>query len=941
MTTPVPVSFSPGQLVRLRRRDWVALPSARSDLLALRPVDGYDEPPTGFYLPLERERPQLAAYDPPSTDQLGDFRGGLLLADALRLSLRSGAGPFRSAGHLSVVPRSYQYVPLLMALRLEHVRLLIADDVGIGKTIEAAMVARELLDRGIVRRIGVLAPAHLCEQWKRELSEKFGLEAALVQPSTMARLENARPRQDVSVFAHYQHVVASIDFVKSDRYIRSFVADAPDLIIVDEAHGSARPGGMEGSSQHRRYELVRALADDPHRHMLLVTATPHSGIDESFQSLLGLLNENFDRDNVRRKELLDHVVQRRRGDLGAWSDSSGAFPDRDSAEAAYVLSPKYQALYDSVLEYCRGMVQAPGEDRRTQRVRYWTALSLLRGVLSSPRAAAVFLERRKTDDGADGVGDADADVDLRYEPEVLDPIAEEETPDFRPSVIDDADLALSYSERAQLRRFMRDARELDGSEHDAKLEQLVVEVTRLVRDGFRPIVFCRFIPTAEYVAEQLQDRLVRTWRDITVTAVTGEAGDEQRRERVEELTQHERRVLVATDCLSEGVNLQQHFDAVVHYDLPWNPNRLEQREGRVDRFGQPKPEVRTVLLFGSNNAVDLTVLDVLLRKAKQIKQRLGISVAIPVRSEKVMGALIENVLLLGPSRGAQLGLGLQPPEVAAFHAEMDRAADKHEEDRAFFAQRQIQPDEVAREVAELQRGLGDQDAVQRFVANALQRFSGSLRDVGGRTFQLQPGELERQLQARLPGAEFPLSVAFSDPTPEGAVGLGRNHPVVSLLTEAIIARALGDEDHRDFNRAAARLTDAVAKRTALLVLRLRYLLREGEHEQFAEEVVVPAFEWNDGQVTWREPLVDGGLPLFSSGPSGNLDPEEAGRHVQAALDALGGDDWYRPTVDMRVAALIASHARLRTHTGAASLEVVPHEPPDVMGCYVLVPGRPA
>lgn len=938
MVSLSPTAFSPGQLVRVRGRDWVALPSGRADLLSLRPVDGYDEPPTGFYLPLEPEQPQPAAYELPGTEQLGDFRGGLLLADALRLSLRSGAGPFRSAGHLSVKPRSYQYVPLIMALRLENVRLLIADDVGIGKTIEAAMVARELLDRGLVRRIGVLAPAHLCEQWKRELSEKFGIEAALVQPSTMARLESARPRQDVSVFAHYQHVVASIDFVKSDRYRRAFMADAPDLIIVDEAHGSARPGGMAGGSQHRRYELVRALADDPNRHILLVTATPHSGIDESFQSLLGLLDRRFDRDNVRRKELLDHVVQRRRGDLGAWADSSGAFPDREPTEAAYVLSPRYQALYDKVLEYCRDLVRAPGQDRRTQRVRYWTALSLLRGVLSSPRSAAVFLERRKDNDRGDGPNANALDVDVRYEPEVLDPIAEEETPDFRPSAIDDADLLLTETERAQLGRFVREARELDGSEHDAKLQQLVAEVTRLVRDGFRPIVFCRFIPTAEYVAEQIQARLVHTWKDITVAAVTGEVGDEQRRERVDELTQHDRRILVATDCLSEGINLQQHFDAVVHYDLPWNPNRLEQREGRVDRFGQPRPVVRTILLFGSNNAIDLTVLDVLLRKAKQIKQRLGISVAIPVRSEKVMGALIENVLLLGPSRGAQLALALQSPEVTEFHAEMDRAAEMHEADRAFFAQRQIQPDEVAREVAELQRGLGDQDSVQRFIANALQRFSGALKDVGGGAFQLQPGELERQLQARLAGAVFPLLVAFSDPTPDGAVGLGRNHPVVGLLTEAIIGRALGDEDHRDFNRAAARLTDAVPKRTALLVLRLRYLLREGEHEQFAEEVVVPAFEWSEGRVSWLEPLVEGGLPLFDSRPSGNLEPGEAARHVQAALDALDGD-WFRPIVDACVAALVESHARLRSHTGAPPLEVLPHEPPDVMGCYVLVSGR--
>lgn len=151
------------------------------------------------------------------------------------------------------------------------------------------------------------------------------------------------------------------------------MADAPDLIIVGEAHGLARPGGVARGSQHRRYELVRAFADDPCRHMLLVTATPHSGIDESFQSLLGLLDARFDRDNLRRNELLDHVIQRRRGDLQAWGNASEAFPERDPTDATYSMSPKYQALYDDVLDYCRGMVQQPGQDRRAQRVRYWTA----------------------------------------------------------------------------------------------------------------------------------------------------------------------------------------------------------------------------------------------------------------------------------------------------------------------------------------------------------------------------------------------------------------------------------------------------------------------------------------------------------------------------------------------------------------------------------------
>ena len=127
------------------------------------------------------------------------------------------------------------------------------------------------------------------------------------------------------------------------------------------------------------------------------------------------------------------------------------------------------------------------------------------------------------------------------------------------------------------------------------------------------------------------------------------------------------RVLVATDCLSEGVNLQEHYDAVVHYDLPWNPNRLEQREGRVDRFGQVKPIVKTVLIYGSDNEMDLVVLDVLLRKARTIRQRLGISVPVPVDSEQVVNALVDSVLLRGRRQARQLTLALEDASVSRLH----------------------------------------------------------------------------------------------------------------------------------------------------------------------------------------------------------------------------------------------------------------------------------
>ena len=218
--------WSAGSLVRARGRDWVALPAVQPGLVRLKPLTGLDHQEIGLFLPLERQVEQ-ASFPHPDPDSVADAAAARLLFEAARLSLRSGAAPFRSLGHISVTPRPYQFVPLIMALRLDRVRLLIADDVGVGKTIEAGMIARELLDRGIAHRLCVLCPAHLCEQWERELRQKFAIEAAVVRPSTVARLERDLPRQDLSIYEHYSHLIASIDFIKAERHRGPFLRAAP------------------------------------------------------------------------------------------------------------------------------------------------------------------------------------------------------------------------------------------------------------------------------------------------------------------------------------------------------------------------------------------------------------------------------------------------------------------------------------------------------------------------------------------------------------------------------------------------------------------------------------------------------------------------------------------------------------------------------------------
>ena len=412
----------PGKLISLRGREWIVLPSADEDVLLVKPLGGSEDEVTGIYLPLAapEDRWEEAVFPEPGEDDINDFETARLLFDASRLSFRNVAGPFRCMGKLSFRPRSYQIVPLVMALRQPLTRLLIADDVGIGKTIEALIVLKEMMERGEIRRFAVICPPHLCEQWQGELKDKLDIEAEIIRSSTVSALERKLIGPE-SVFHQIPYQVVSIDYVKSDRRKSIFLKYCPEFIIVDEAHTCAMPRGASSVSQQQRYHLLHDIVRTRNPHLLMLTATPHSGKDEEFRSLLGLVNQEFESydmdslDQNRRRKIARHFIQRKRESIKRWLGEETPFPERE----------------------------------------------------------------------------------------------------------------------------------------------------------------------------------------------TRELPDEQRREKIETMGDARMRLLVATDCLSEGINLQDHFNAVIHYDLPWNPNRLEQREGRVDRFGQRSPLVRADL-----KAVDEAIGDI-------------------------------------------------------------------------------------------------------------------------------------------------------------------------------------------------------------------------------------------------------------------------------------------------------------------------------------------
>jgi superfamily II DNA or RNA helicase len=966
----------PGTIVRARDRLWVLLPSDDPDYYVLRPLAGLTDDAVALYRPLTdllaytlpEERLSEATFPPPKPDDVSDAVSARLLWQAARLTLREGAAPFRSLGRISIRPRLYQFVPLLMALRLDPVRLLIADDVGVGKTIEALLIARELFDRGEIRRMCVLCPPHLCDQWERELAEKFNLEAVVIRSGTIGQLERGITQ---SVYEHYPVQVISIDFVKSERNRHRFLLNPPEFIIVDEAHGCAA-GDPDNKNQQQRHSLVKALAENADRHLVLLTATPHSGIEGAFRSLLSLLNPDFGAwdtgapTEAQRDALARHFVQRTRRDIEKDWEGAHCFPIRESADETYPLSPAYRDLFEKAYAFCAEAVDTGQKlDKRRQRVRYWDALALLRCVMSSPAAAAAALEKRQTANGEWRGADGEEE-DLRAS---VFESSDDRTDDEQPALlIASAESALDDRERRRLRELARLARSLLNSPDDTKVVRCAELVKDLLAAQFNPIVWCRYVATAEYVGEYLRRMANGEWgmAPAQVVVITGRMSDEERRARVEEIDAQQPRVLVATDCLSEGINLQEKFNAALHYDLPWNPNRLEQREGRVDRYGQPAPKVKTIRFFSPDSPIDGVVIEVLLNKAREIYRALGTHVPVPEESESVTEAVLNALFLRPRSRGGeqlQLDLGLGSPQVAALHAHMEANAERERTKRTRFAQRTIKAAEVGRELEATDSVLGDPQAVRDFVLNAAQRLGLTLtaEQANNKVYRLLtsslPPTLPEAVRLAIPGHSPSATrhspfwrISFESPTPEGVTYLGRNHPFVAGLARFLLEEALrtgageggmaNREGRRIVSRCGVIATRAVSRPTWVLLLRVRYLIEQPERPPLlAEEVLAAAFEAQDGRLA---PLPDDAALrlLHEAQPDANIPLPEKRALAAAALDRWPEmEAALESHMQARAGALTESYKRVRraAKMSARQVKMNVQLPADLLGLLVLHP----
>jgi hypothetical protein len=472
---------------------------------------------------------------------------------------------------------------------------------------------------------------------------------------------------------------------------------------------------------------------------------------------------------------------------------------------------------------------------------------------------------------------------------------------------------------------------------DPKLKILIKQLQALLDEGFRPVIFCRYIATAHYVAEHL----AKKFKKASVEAITGELTPHERLERVQLLGQEEQPILVATDCLSEGINLQEHFTSVVHYDLSWNPTRHEQREGRVDRFGQKAKEVRAVMLYGQDNPIDGAVLDVILRKAESIKKELGVLVPMPDDENRISQALMQAVLFKKQQhKQGTFDLFAEDEELGTLTTQWESAFEKARQNRTIFAQRGLKPSDILPEWEKAKAALGSADEVERFVSRIAAALDAPLEKNRVGDYKLYVHHLPETLKELLKAQEISgeQRIDFHYPAKPTAQFIHRSAPLVSTLADYAAETALQEAQSSWIARASVFFTDAVETKTVLALTRLRTRLtlsrNDKEHTLLCEEVLTLQVDDALTMLSQEEQKV-----CFEAQPVKNMPEAIQKRHLSSALKLLKSkEDELDTLAKAHAQTLLEDHRRIRDASRArGSYAISPVLPVDVLGIIVLVP----
>lgn len=732
-----------------------------------------------------------------------------LAAEAYRIDLAYLFDPMMAVHTSNVEPLPHQITAVYEAmLPRQPLRYVLADDPGAGKTIMAGLYIRELLMRADAKRVLIVAPGSLVEQWQDELFEKFGLSFTLFSREQVEQSRSGNPFEDIDL------MVARVDqLARADDLKEKLGSTRWDLVVVDEAHKLSASYYGSKVNKTKRFQLGELLGSIT-RHFLLMTATPHNGKEEDFQLFMSLLDADrfygkF-RDGAHKVDVTDLMRRMVKEDLLKF-DGTPLFPERRAYTVNYRLSDREAALYAAVTEYVKE--QFNKADQLTDNARKgnvgFALASLQRRLASSPEAIYQSLKRRrmklkrrveeeKLGQRGRALAETLAGTGINGVPEDIWESADALSPDdyetFEEAVVDQATAAQTIQELEAeiliLEALEEQARQVVHSGQDRKWDEL----SRLLQDTpemhdeqgrqRKLIVFTEHRDTLNYLATKIRGLI---GSEEAVVMIHGGVKREERR-KVQEMFRNDPsvRVLVATDAAGEGVNLQ-NANLMVNYDLPWNPNRLEQRFGRIHRIGQT--EVCHLWNMVASETREGDVFQRLFEKLEVERQALG------GRVFDILGEVFEDRSLKDLLIEA-IRYGADPEVRARLLRKVEGALDtRHLEDI-------LRRNALCEEVMDEKRLFAVKEEMEKAEARKLQPFF--IRSFFTQAFQQLGGELRPREPGRYEITRVPAIIRERD---RQITGRDRRHadPVLPRYERVC------------FEKQYVRLTDRVGAPMASLI----------------------------------------------------------------------------------------------------------------------------
>jgi ERCC4-related helicase len=636
----------------------------------------------GAFVKEKMDLPEPTGYDHPK--RMDAFLNAIRWGAVASADVNAMQAPFRSGIEIE----DYQLDPLVRAIRMPRVNLLIADDVGLGKTIEAGLVIQELIVRMRAHSVLIVCPASIQSQWQKQMREKFGLEFRIVDTQLMRDLRRRRGLH-VNPWTHFPRLITSIDYLKRDRPMRLFREVLPpsgsvtyprkfDILVVDEAHNVAPSGTGRYAVSSQRTESVRTIS--PHfEHRLFLTATPHNGYKESFSALLELLdNRRFSRVfSPDPKQLQAVMVRRIKTDLPPKWDGTPRFAQRKILPIEVDYTDEERQIHSALKQYSQLRINRARETEETLATEFVLKM-LKKRLFSSPEAFRTTLEKHlksltaAAQDKTKALKPSLRSLRERVEGLMDDFDKDEEIEENQDEVVKMAGRLmgeLSGEEKTLLTK-MRIFAEQFSARADSKAGQLLTWLKQNIKPNDkwsqkRVLIFTEYRATQKWLTTILSAHgLTDKGRFESIYG----GMDHKKTEEIKASFQADPvesplRILLATDCASEGIDLQNHCNLLIHYEIPWNPNRMEQRNGRLDRHGQRSPEVLVYHFVGrgclpdsssgdsdpGSLEGDLEFLWRVVEKIKNIRRDLGGKVG-PVIAAQVEEAMLGRRSRLDTSR---------------------------------------------------------------------------------------------------------------------------------------------------------------------------------------------------------------------------------------------------------------------------------------------------